>query len=133
MLSALLITPPPTPALWLKSWCDSRNATPGDQIQYIHVPFEFVRKEWQRQSYPHPGPSIAFNTSFGMVGRSAITAPTHVTFPITSGGRSAPILNTAAAFTAVLPLLQGGSSLLSTGYRSTFTHRELWTCVRWKP
>ena len=43
-------------------------------------------------------------------------------------GASLPIYNAASAFTAVLPLLLGGSALLSNAYFSVFAHPELASC-----
>ena len=128
LAAAVVLSPA---AVTLETWQGhgSSTAAVGDQVQYVHAPFAWVTKYWEQQGKPKPGPTIAFNTSFGIVGQSGLTnAPAHLLFPMSDKGQSAPIRNAAKDFTAVLPLLLGGSALLSNGYRSVFTHRELQSC-----
>jgi len=113
-------------AAWEQIRGNTAHSATGDQKQYVHAPFEWVKKFWEAQGRPSPGPTIAFNTSFGMTGRSGFTgAPAQLTFPMLDAGMSSPVVNTAEAFTDVLPMLQGGSAMLSNSYYSVFTHHEL--------
>lgn len=77
----------------------------GDQLQYVHAPLDFIRRHWEAQKKPSPGPAIDFNTTFGIVGLNAIRAPAKITFPYPGpgSGRSLPIKNAATDFTAVCP------------------------------
>ena len=103
----------------------------GDQLQYVHAPLDFIRRHWEAQKKPSPGPAIDFNTTFGIVGLNAIRAPAKITFPYPGSGRSLPIKNAATDFTAVLPMLLGGSALTSNSYMSVFTNDELvHSCAR---
>jgi hypothetical protein len=101
----------------------------GDQDQYIHVSSHWVQEKWEAQGRPMPGPTIVFNTSFGVVGLGGLHGvPASIVFPIADGGRSAPLTTTADAFTAILPLLLGGPAMLANSYYSSFQHSELEAC-----
>ena len=114
----------------LQSMTTQAASGPGDQLQYLHVPFAWVKQHWEKQNRPEPGPTIMFNATFGIVGRSEfVNVPAKITFGMTEGGRSTGGVNGADGLTTILPELEGGSAMISNGFHSKFDHHELVDCA----